>query len=222
MILQPGRPFEGPTMTSVYASLTAFVAAAAILTITPGLDTALVLRTATGGSPRRAALASIGIATGCLLWAVMVAFGLGALLAASQLAYTALRWVGAAYLVWVGYGMLRHPRREFLTEAATGEHKAGAFVTGALTNLLNPKVGIFYVSFLPQFVPQGVTVAPYIVLLGAIHVMLGLIWFGCLIAATRPLAGFLRRPGVVQVCDRLTGGVFVAFGVGLALESQRP
>jgi threonine/homoserine/homoserine lactone efflux protein len=208
-------------MTSVYASLVAFFAAASLLTIAPGLDTALVLRTAATRGSRSAALAGLGIATGCFGWAALVALGLGALLAASQLAYTTLRWVGAAYLVWTGYKMLRHPRQSFLPPAATPGDPGVAFTTGLLTNLLNPKVGVFYVSFLPQFVPEGVAVAPYILLLGAIHAALGLIWFASLILATRPLASFLRRPRVVQTCDRLTGGMFVAFGVGLALQSRR-
>jgi threonine/homoserine/homoserine lactone efflux protein len=142
-------------------------------------------------------------------------------LAASELAYTTLRWVGAAYLVWVGYKMLRHPRRNFVPEVRDDHGKGIAFTTGLLTNLLNPKVGVFYVSFLPQFVPHGVSVAPYILLLGAIHALLGLIWFACLILATRPIARFLEKPSVVQACDRLTGGMFVTFGVGLALQSRR-
>jgi threonine/homoserine/homoserine lactone efflux protein len=208
-------------MTSVYASLVAFVAAASLLTIAPGLDTALVLRTAATRGSRAAALAGLGIAAGCFGWAALVALGLGALLAASQLAYTLLRWVGAAYLVWTGYKMLRHPRRSFLPPAATPDDQGVAFTTGLLTNLLNPKVGVFYVSFLPQFAPEGIPVAPYILLLGAIHAVLGLIWFASLILATRPLANFLRRPPVVQGCDRLTGGMFIAFGVGLALQSRR-
>jgi len=207
-------------VTSVLASLSAYLAAATLLTLTPGLDTALVLRMATTGSARRAALAGLGIATGCFVWALLVALGLGALLAASRMAYTALRWVGAAYLFWVGFRMLRHPRRAFLAPAPGGKDHRTAFVTGLLTNLLNPKVGIFYVSFLPQFVPHGVAVGPYILLLGVIHVLLGLIWFLCLILATQPIAIFLRRPAIVQGCDRLTGMVFVAFGVALALESR--
>jgi threonine/homoserine/homoserine lactone efflux protein len=206
---------------TLYTSLVAFFAAASLLTIAPGLDTALVLRTAATAGPRRAALAGLGVAVGCFGWAILVALGLGALLAASQVAYTMLRWIGAAYLVWVGYKMLRHPRRSFVPEAGRNEGKRVAFTTGLLTNLLNPKVGVFYVSFLPQFVPPGVSVAPYILLLGAIHAVLGLIWFSCLIIATRPLARVLERPSVVQTCDRLTGGMFVAFGVGLALQSRR-
>jgi len=208
-------------MNSVFSSLIAYVAAASLLTITPGLDTALVLRTTASGNPRRAALAALGISTGCFLWAALVALGLGALLAASQLAYATLRWIGAGYLLWVGYKMIRHPRRAFATSQPAGEKQGSAFVTGMLTNLLNPKVGVFYVSFLPQFVPPQASVGPFILLLGAIHALLGFLWFALLIAATRPIAHFLGRPSVVQACDRLTGGMFIAFGLGLALESRR-
>jgi len=209
-------------MDSVLVSLIAFSAAASVLTVTPGLDTALVLRTAVAGNARAAALAGLGIALGCFCWACLVALGLGAVLAASHLAYTVLRWTGAAYLVWMGFKLLRHPRASFVPEDAGNQQSRTAFVTGALTNLLNPKVGIFYVSFLPQFVPRGIAVTPYILLLGAIHALLGLIWFACLIMATRPIAGFLRRPATVRTCDRVTGGIFVAFGVSLALGSRRP
>lgn len=207
-------------MTPIHASLAAYIAAATLLTITPGLDTALVLRTAATGTARQAALAGLGIVAGCFGWATLVALGIGAVLAASQLAYTTLRWIGAAYLLWVGYKMLRHPRRKFISEVGQDRARRPAFATGALTNLLNPKVGVFYVSFLPQFVPQHVPVAPYILLLGAIHALLGLVWFACLIAATRPIGAYLRRPAVVRTCDRLTGGVFMAFGVGLAVQSR--
>ena len=208
-------------MISVYASLAAYVAAASLLTLAPGLDTALVLRTAATEGPRPAAQAGLGIAAGCFGWATLVALGLGALLAASQMAYTTLRWIGAGYLVWVGYKMLRNPRHDF-SVGATGQAQRGkAFATGLLTNLLNPKVGVFYVSFLPQFVPLDVPAGPYMLLLGAIHALLGIIWFGCLILATRPVARFLQQPRVVQTCDRLTGGMFVACGVGLALQAKR-
>lgn len=209
-------------MNSVLTSLVAFVAAASLLTVTPGLDTALVLRAAIGGSPRRAVLAGFGIVTGCLVWALLVALGLGALLAASRLAYVILRWIGAAYLLWIGYRMLRYPRRAFAASGDGSKTLGPTFATGALTNLLNPKVGIFYVSFLPQFVPPNVSVAPYILLLGAIHALLGVLWFTCLIAATQPIAHFLKRSAVVQASDRFTGAMFVAFGLGLALETRRP
>jgi threonine/homoserine/homoserine lactone efflux protein len=202
---------------SVATALIAFTAAAGLLTVAPGLDTALVLRTAATDGPRPAALAGLGIAGGCLVWAALVAVGLGALLAASELAYQILRFAGAAYLIYIGYRMLRHPRRGFLIEGVTTQGR-GALARGALTNLLNPKVGVFYVSFLPQFVPHGVPVAAFILLLGLIHAVLGLVWFACLIIATRPIARLVRRPAVVTSLDRITGGLFVAFGLGLALE----
>jgi threonine/homoserine/homoserine lactone efflux protein len=126
-------------MNAVLTSLVAYVAAASLLTITPGLDTALVLRTAAGGSPRRAALAGLGIVTGGLVWAVLVALGLGALLAVSKLAYAILRWIGATYLLWVGYKRLQ-PRRVYVAASESNDAKGAAFITGALTNLLNPKV----------------------------------------------------------------------------------
>jgi threonine/homoserine/homoserine lactone efflux protein len=208
-------------MNSVLVSLATYIAAASLLTITPGLDTALVLRTAISGNARRAAFAGFGIALGCLCWATLVALGLGVLLAASQLAYSALCWAGAAYLVWTGYKMLRNPRHQFNSAGRIEDNTYSSFTRGFLTNLLNPKVGVFYVSFLPQFVPHGIAVAPFIVLLGGIHALLGLIWFGCLIVAIRPLSRLLREPRTVMACDRVTGGVFLGFGLRLIFDSRR-
>jgi threonine/homoserine/homoserine lactone efflux protein len=207
----------------IVASLAAFSAAALLLTVTPGLDTALVLRTATGEGQRPAFAAALGIGLGCLIWATIVALGLGALLAASELAYTILRWAGAAYLVWIGTRLILDPRTAFEPGAAATDHRGAAtwFVRGFLTNILNPKVGVFYVSFLPQFVPHGVAVAPFVMLLGAMHVVMGVAWLSLLIGATRPIARMLRRPAVLKTLDRLTGAVFLAFGARLALESRR-
>jgi threonine/homoserine/homoserine lactone efflux protein len=206
---------------SILLTLAAFVVAAGLAAMAPGMDTALVLRTAATEGPRRAGFAALGIGVGCLCWAALVAVGLGALLAASHLAYTVLRWIGAAYLVWLGLNMLLRPRTSFTVGTeGRGKGSAAAFARGALTNLLNPKVGVFYVSFLPLFVPHGVPTAPFILLLGAIHASLGVSWFALLILATRPITRWLRDPRALRALDRATGGVFVAFGLGLALEGQ--
>jgi threonine/homoserine/homoserine lactone efflux protein len=207
-------------MPYVTASLLTFTAAAALLAIAPGLDTALVLRTAATEGPRGASLAALGIVSGCLVWAASVAAGLGVLLLASGYAYTVLRWAGAGYLLYLGVGMLCQPRSSFLGATRSGAGDRGAFARGALTNLLNPKVGVFYISLLPQFIPSGVPVAPFAMLLGAIHATLSLLWFICLISATRPLARWLRRPMVVRMLDRAAGTVFIAFAARLALESR--
>jgi threonine/homoserine/homoserine lactone efflux protein len=210
-------------MTLVEALVT-FSMAAGLLTITPGLDTALVLRTAAVDGSANAARAGIGIVAGCLAWGAAVAMGLGALLAASELAFTLLKWAGALYLLWLGLNLLLKPRSEFNMAAATGQAPDGRrnnwLQRGFLTNLLNPKVGVFYVSFLPQFVPAQVSPGPFIFLLAALHALMGVVWFAALILLTRPIAGALKRPGVVRKLDRLTGIVFVAFGARLALTRR--
>lgn len=203
-------------------ALIAFTLAAGLLTLTPGLDTALVIRTAAAEGPSRAAGAAIGIGLGCMIWGAAASFGVGALLTASQAAYTVLKWAGALYLAWTGLRMILRPREAF----EPGETKpvdagpAAALRRGLLTNLLNPKVGIFYVSFLPQFMPAGVDPARFGLLLTTIHVVEGLAWFALLIAATVPIAGILRLPVVVRWLDRTTGLVFIAFGLRLALDRR--
>ena len=201
--------------------LLAFAAAASLLTVTPGVDTAIVLRTATLEGRRQAVLAAAGICLGCLAWGVAVSLGLGALLQASELAYTVVKFAGAAYLIWLGARLMLNPRPSFGSgpDGATAAASGQAFWRGLLTNLLNPKVGVFYVTFLPQFVPLGADVAAYSFFLACLHVLLSLAWFAVLIAATIPLGTLLRRPALTRALDRLTGGVLVAFGVRLAASS---
>jgi len=195
------------------ASLLAFSLAAALLTITPGLDTAIVLRAAASG-PRAGAAAALGVIGGLFVWGAAAAFGLGALLTASPAAYAALKWAGAAYLVFVGVKMIAWPRAAF----AAGVEGAGTLRRGFLTNVLNPKVGVFYATFLPQFVPAGAPVAAFCLALAGVHAALTALWFALLIALTAPLGAWLRRPAVVRNMDRTTGGAFVAFGLRLALR----
>jgi len=214
------------------AALLAFTLAAAILTITPGLDTALVLRTATVEGGRRALMAGLGICAGCLLWGAIAAFGLGSLLAVSSLAYDTLRICAAVYLFYLGAKLLWRtlpgrspdPHATASDPAPRGAPAAtsatGWFLRGCLTNALNPKVGIFYITFLPQFIPAGSDVLTFSLLLAAIHALLGVLWFALLVAATRPLARWLSRPAVMRGLDRMTGAVFIAFGLKLALEKR--
>jgi len=201
-----------------------FIAAAGLLTITPGVDTALVLRTSTACGPRNGAAASLGICLGLLLWGTGAAFGLTALLAASATAFTVVKWMGAAYLVYLGVKLLVKPRAA-LTQGASRESGIGqkgtpSFCRGFLSNVLNPKVGVFYVTFLPQFIPRGVNVAGFSLLLAGIHVLITLIWFSVLIALTVPLGRFLTRPPVVRTLDRMTGCVFIGFGLRLAVAKR--
>ncbi len=121
-------------------SLIAFTFAATLLTLTPGLDTALILRTATVEGSKKAFHAAFGINVGCLIWGAMVAFGLGTLIAASELAYNILKWCGAAYLCWLGLQMILKPRTELVMAAPQGAPKQqNWFLRGMLGNVLNPK-----------------------------------------------------------------------------------
>lgn len=203
------------------ALLLAFLAAATVLTLTPGVDTAMVLRAATVEGGRSAVRAALGICLGCLVWGGAVSFGLGAVLHAWPLAFAVLRYAGAAYLLWLGVKLLLRPRAALDMAAGDPRRARGAFGRGLLTNLLNPKIGVFYLTFLPQFVPTGGNVAAWCFVLAAIHVALSLAWFAALIGATAPLSRALRRPRAVATLDRLTGLVFVGFGVKLAASSTR-
>ena len=200
--------------------MVAYVLAATLLTITPGIDTALILRTSTVQGTRTALTAAAGIGLGCLAWGAMVAFGLGALIAASELAYSILKWCGAAYLCWLGVQMLLKPRNHFSGDNATSTKQQNWFMRGFLGNLLNPKVGIFYVSFLPQFIPAGKDVVMWTFLLVGIHVILGIIWSGLLIGATRPLSTLFKKPAVIRWMDRTTGLIFIMFAAKLAFSRR--
>src|SRR5262245_3245275 len=180
----------------------AFAAFAAVLTITPGLDTLLVLRTAAVGGRRAAFGAGFGIGLGCLCWAVAGALGITAVLNASRVAYEALRWAGAAYLCWLGIRLLWQHRRSLAAEPgqSTVDNTAqaagltrpwSAFRVGLTTNLLNPKVGVFYISVLPQFLPDGVAPLLASTVLASVHVVEGLLWFAAIILAVQRMAGWL-------------------------------
>lgn len=205
---------------SIADNLIAFTLAATLLTVTPGLDTALILRTSAVEGRKQGLRAALGINAGCLLWGAAVAFGLGALIAVSELAYDILKYCGAAYLAWLGMNMLLRPRQSLAPAEAEGRPAANWFLKGMMGNLLNPKVGIFYVSFLPQFIPQGQPLIAWTFGLVGIHVLLGLIWAVGLISATQSMAGVLRKGKVIQWMDRVTGMVFVLFAARLALSRR--
>ncbi|AXM94541.1 LysE family translocator [Pseudomonas plecoglossicida] len=205
---------------SIADNLIAFTLAATLLTLTPGLDTALILRTSATEGRQQGLRAALGINAGCLLWGAAVAFGLGALIAVSELAYDVLKYCGAAYLAWLGINMLLRPRHSMAATAANGQLARNWFLKGMMGNLLNPKVGIFYVSFLPQFIPQGQPLVAWTFGLVGIHVVLGLLWSMALIGATERLAGVLRREKVITWMDRTTGLVFVLFAARLVLSRR--
>lgn len=196
---------------TVNDSLFAFSLAALLLTLTPGLDTALILRTACAEGGKKAFHAALGIDAGCFVWGALVALGLGALLAVSEMAYTVLKVCGAVYLSWLGLQLLIRTRSSFSNGDDNNVSQGSWFIRGMLGNVLNPKMGIFYVSFLPQFIPAGHSPLIWTFILVSIHVAIGTIWSVTLILSTHFASAVLKKSRVVRVMDRATGGLFLCF-----------
>ncbi len=211
--------------------MASFAVVAGLLTIVPGLDTALVVRTTLTQGRSRGVAVALGINTGVLIWGAAAAVGVSALLVASRLAYDAVRAAGAAYLIWLGTSMLWRTRRR---HDGTGRDAAGSqpvarqppggafrwWLRGITTNLLNPKIGAFYLAIMPQFIPAH---APHLLMglvLAAIHDAEGITWFIALISAVHLARRFLESNRAHKVMDRITGTVLIGFGLKLALSSR--
>lgn len=218
----------------LWSAALSFAVVAALMTITPGLDTALVIRTGAREGRRSAIAATLGIASGIFLWAIVAAVGISALLLASTTAYTVVKIAGAIYMVWLGVGMIRSAVRRKREEPAadTGMIDATAVAEGArdragrpiafyrqglLANLMNPKVGAFYVALIPQFIPPEASALATGSLLGLVHVAETLLWFGLIIVAVHWMKDFFARPAVQRWTDAVAGTVITALGLRLAL-----
>lgn len=203
------------------SAIVSFALVAGLVTLTPGIDTALVLRTALARPTREAFATAAGIATGCLVWGVGAALGVSALLTASTVAFTVLRGLGALYMGWLGIRLILAAIRGTEpdeTEVPGRGGVAAAFRQGFFTNLMNPKVGAFYVALLPQFIPPGEPAALVGLLLAGVHAVEGMAWFAILIAAAGWLAPRLRSSGVRRWMDAVAGTVIIGFGLKLALD----
>ena len=177
----------------------AFVVAAALLTLSPGPDTMLVVRNTLRGGRRDGWRTTLGITSGLVVHATLSAVGLSWILMRSATAFEVVRLAGAAYLVWLGVQSLRAAWRGRVVEAAPRVSEGRPFREGLLTNLLNPKVAVFYLAFLPQF-----SYSPFV--LAAIHMLMGLVWLSVVAAA----AGLVVNS---RWLDGVCGVVLVWLGV---------
>jgi threonine/homoserine/homoserine lactone efflux protein len=201
----------------VHSQLLPFVGAAIVIALTPGADTALVVRTALVAGAAPARRTALGTVSGLMVWGAASACGVAAVLNASAEAYTTVKLAGAAYLIWLGTQAIRHAGEH---ELAGGARSGSPFRQGLLCNLLNPKAGIFFTALLPQFVsPQDPALAVSL-LLTAIAAVTSLMWL-TVYATLVPRAGdVLRRPPVRRALDRVTGTVLIGLGVRLALSRR--
>lgn len=207
-------------------ALLVFAGITAVINVTPGPDTMLVLRASVGGG-RLAGLASAaGVMTGCLAWGLAAATGVTGLLAASRLAYDAVRIAGAAYLAWLGFRVLRDARHpaaegpapEETTGKAPPKSRIAAFRAGLMTNLLNPKAGVFYMSLVPQFIPRGAPVFAVALLLTFIDLAELAVWYTVVTAAAAGLSDRIRRPAFRRRTEQASGVVMLGFAASLALD----
>jgi threonine/homoserine/homoserine lactone efflux protein len=201
-----------------------FLGVIALLTITPGADMAMVSRSVFLGGRRAAFATTLGIAAGCMLWAIASAAGVAAILAASETAYDALRLVGAAYLVWLGLQSLWAAARGYGGEplARGAEKPAGSlrrpFRQGLLTNLFNPKIALFYTTFLPQFIRPGDPVLLLSIGMATVHVVLGIVWLSTYAWLLDRAVETFKSSRLRRTLDALTGSVLVALGIRVAAD----
>ncbi|MEU2061641.1 LysE family translocator [Streptomyces sp. NPDC013455] len=203
-----------------------FAAACLVLIVIPGPDQALMTRNALAGGRRAGLLTMVGGLLGLSVHVSAAALGVSALLLASATAFTVLKVVGAAYLVWMGIATLRGSRRT-LREGAPDDDalapeagEGGRMLRqGFLSNALNPKVALFFVTFLPQFLPSEGAVLPRALLLSLVFAVLYLLWFSLYVSTVDRLGRVLRRPRVRARIEQVTGLLLIGFAARLAFES---
>ncbi|MPZ84985.1 MAG: LysE family translocator [Actinophytocola sp.] len=194
-------------------NLAAFLLASLLLAMVPGVGTAMLLRQSVRGG-RRTALATVaGLETGVAVWAAAAALGLSALLVVSELAYQGLRIAGVVVLLWFG---IRALFGRAAADTGTGT-RSGGFRAGLLVNLANPKLAVFAISFLPQFVPAGDGHATLLAL-AALWVAVDTVWYLIIVGLLSTAVDWLRRPKVRARLERVSGAVLVGLGIRLALE----
>jgi threonine/homoserine/homoserine lactone efflux protein len=200
-------------------SVGTFTIAAILIVLLPGPDTLVVVRNLIRGGRGAAIRTVFGVLSGLVVWVFAAALGLSAVLSASHDAYLALRIVGAVYLVWLGVQSLRSRGNPADEPAASRRRLLGTgFPAGIASDLLNPKVGVFFVTFLPGFVPHGYSVGWMSLLLGGIFLVLTAIYFAILIAASGPVTRWITDVRIRRRMDRITGLILISFGARLAIE----
>ena len=196
------------------------LAVLALLTISPGADMALVAKITLERGRRAAFLATIGICSGLLVHATASALGLSVILATSAEAFTIVKLAGAAYLAYLGVQAIRGSLRPDPGDAPTPRRGANPVLQGFLSNVLNPKVAVFYLTFLPQFMSPGDNVLSRSLACAVAHAVMGIAWLSAYAYVLTRIGAVLGRAGVRRWLERATGGVLIALGARLALERR--
>jgi threonine/homoserine/homoserine lactone efflux protein len=202
-----------------------FLGIAAVVIVVPGPDTAIVTKNALLHGRRAALGTAFGVEAGLAVWTLASALGVASIVRASDTAFTVLKLIGAAYLVWLGIQALLAARRggshadpESAVRAAVGGR--GGFRQGLISDLANPKIGAFFTGLLPQFAGPGHSVLIPFLVLGGLFVLMTVLWLCAYALVAVKASEVLRRPRVRATIDRLSGIILIGFGVRLALERR--
>lgn len=209
----------------------AFAVAALMVTVAPGPDTLLVIGNALGGGVRRGLATVAGILCGGLFHVALFAFGVAQLLMYSERAFWTIKMLGAGYLAWLGAKALRSAfaarAGSAAAAAAASESEPAAprslwraYAQGVLTNALNPKIAIFYLAFLPQFLAPGPDMAMQSIAMIAVHYVMGTVWLSLLVIGASRMAGAMRSARVARALDGAIGAMMLGFGIRLAWSTR--
>jgi RhtB (resistance to homoserine/threonine) family protein len=202
-------------------ALTTYLIAITLLTLTPGVDTMLVIRNTARGGWRDGAVSSLGICSGLFVHATISAVGISVILLQAAWAFSALKLAGAAYLVWLGVCSWRKVFKRDSFKVGNGM-TPGSFRLrrslreGFLSNVLNPKTAVFYMAFLPQFINPAHSALAQSLFLAGLHFIIAMIWQCLLALMVKQLKRWLQRPAISQCFDGITGTVMIALGLRVA------
>jgi RhtB (resistance to homoserine/threonine) family protein len=196
-----------------------------LLTITPGVDTVLIIRNTTRGGWRDGVLSSLGICCGLFVHAVVSAVGISVILLQSAWAFQALKMAGAGYLVWLGFVSLRSAARDGdplqFNGRANGGHPFSvrrSLLEGFLSNVLNPKAVVFYMAFLPQFIDPNRSALYQSLFLAGLHFAIAMAWQSLLASIVHRGKAWMKNQKIRRGLDGLTGSIMMALGIKLALD----
>ena len=201
-----------------------FLAASALLAIAPGPDVIYVLTRGISQGPRAGLAAALGFASGCVFHTLLAALGIAALIRSSELAFDVVRYAGAAYLVWIGIQALRH-RAAFSIEGASDTRALWTiYKQSVIGNMLNPKVTLFFLAFLPQFVNSAAGgVAWQMALLGVLFMAVTIVVFGAVALFSGWIGAWVRKkPAIGERLNVFAGLTFIALGIRVALPDLAP
>ena len=202
-----------------------FLIAATLLNLTPGADTMYILGRSISQGKKAGILSAIGISTGSLVHCIIAAFGLSIIIAKSAIAFSTIKYLGAAYLIYLGVkALMTKSQTEFEIEQMAKKKTSNRkiFASGILTNILNPKVALFFLAFLPQFIdPNYATNSLPFIILGLTFIVTRTVWCLALALFSAKLSDRIRKNYKIKMwLDRITGGIFIALGIKLALSEK--